>query len=457
MAQSPTAQHRARLIREMSRDLNRTRRPSPSQQDSQLYGIAESTGSTFDPDNEALMSTRQIDTTAQLLPQLRASAQKYNPRSHMRREPSEPAFTIDTSALGRAFPDFTQVGTSSDDGSMSIEIGRGNKNGNAKVVSIKDDSMDLSAPMAIGDNYELTRTPPVGWQPRPKEHSQPVRDPSRHVAQVRRASLLQKEVVEPSPPPAKTADYVSGTSRQASTQKPYGLAAMHSRVKKSDDETGLTDDRPPTTDLTTRSTRFGSGQYTRPESQDPFPANFSSTKEFMKSISHGGPNKTSKAEVPADGTFSSATHPPTQQSYVLPDMPNLSELVSGVYQDGTPVFSRNGKPRGSRMSSASRQQHRLQKLNHVEVAEIPVPEDEKAIYVSLKLLQDKVAELEVTRAENQKTIGDLQHRNQTLEIAKAEAKRWRRSDSALGTTDSGSDDSREVPIGSRKNFIEKTR
>ena len=122
---------------------------------------------------------------------------------------------------------------------------------------------------------------------------------------------------------------------------------------------------------------------------------------------------------------------PTAQSFILPDLPNLTELVSGVFEDGTPVFSKTapvrtqyGAPgKGGRQPS------------HIPVDSVPIPKDEKAIFAALQLLQDKVAQMEHERAEQEKKIEE-----QELEIvelkATAQAQAQARGrDSALGSTD----------------------
>ena len=138
---------------------------------------------------------------------------------------------------------------------------------------------------------------------------------------------------------------------------------------------------------------------------------------------------------------------------MLPDLPNISELVSGVYEDGTPVFSRHGKSRASRFFSASGQTSKRQ--DYVGVNEIPLPADEQAIFLSLKLLQDKVATLEKTNAEAENAIQDLQQKNRVLEVEKIDRRRAPRNDSALAITDS--DGGNEIGGSQRKLMIEKNR
>jgi len=486
-ASNSNSQSRAQLIREMSRDLNKTRHSSGSSRNSQGIASVEHTTSDFDPENEALMSTRQFDMISQQLPELRASAQKYN--RFARQERSETDFAINTSALGRAFPDFSSGGTS-DGNSMSIEIGRGHRNtSNGAIgklgrsreyspnppVSVSEDSLDFKAP--IVGSYQVVSTPPIRQRSTSRKNDDS--NALRREAHVRRASLnrkeqfellkktsqevlrnlkeTQKENVDPSPPPAKTTDYVSGGSGHKSGEERRTLAAMHARVRDEDDLSKINDERPPTIDLTTRSTRFGSGRNQPASTQESLPSKFSSAKDFMRTTTQKHRDSQQNAGLQAHGAISSTPNPGTQQSFMLPDMPNLSELVSGVFQDGTPVFSRHGKSRASRFAPSSQARDgTVRGPDHAAVGEIPVPDDENAIFISLRLLQEKVADLEKDRAETQNTIQDLQQRNQMLELEKADQKRRQRSDSALGSSDSGSDGGQRTG-SSRKLIIEKNR
>ena len=482
------SQSRSQLIREMSRDDNRTRHSSGSSRNPSGTASVEPTISDFDPENEALMSTRQFDTVSHKLPELRASAKKYN--RFARQERPEPDFAINTSALGRAFPDFSSGGTSNES-SVSIEVGRGQKNNSNSAIGklgrsreyspvlpagVSEDSLDFKAP--IVGSYQVVSTPPI----RQRSGSMKKDDSNalRREAHVRRASLNRKEqfellkktsqeilrttkekreeYIEPSPPLAKTTDYVSGGSGHRNSEERRTLAAMHARVRDEDDLSKINDERPPTIDLTTRSTRFGNGKNQPVSKQDSLPSKFRSAKDFMHTTTQRNGGIQDNAGLQANGTISSIANFGTQQSFVLPDMPNLSELVSGVFQDGTPVFSRQGKSRVNRFTAPSQAQEAAGRgPNHAVVGEIPVPDDENAIFISLRLLQDKVADLEKDRAETQNIIQDLQQKNQTLEAEKAQRRRHQRSDSALGSSDSGSDGGQGIGSSARKLIIEKNR
>jgi Centrosome localisation domain of PPC89 len=428
---------RARLVREMSRDLNKSGRSDSRAVLSDHGSIPDTTVSDFDPDNEALMSTRQLDNTTNQLPELRASARKF-----ARRNNTDVDFVMDTSAIGRAFPDFT-MGGSSDDGSDSIELGRGGKKAargpyghgvsrefsSHAPYSVGDESMRSSKAM-IG-SFEVLSTPPA----RPKASL----GGSKQVSQSKRSVSSQKENQDPSPPPAKTSDYVSNGSKSSSSRERRTLAEIHARVTSEDDGSLLSEERPPTVNLTAKSSRFVSTR----NRQSPgaagagvsVPSKFTTTEDFLQDLAHGtGASQSSRnaqGKAAASGT--------AQQSFLLPDLPNLSELVSGVFNDGTPVFSRSGGPRSRFVSSTYPRSSSTNKPDHIPIESIPVPEEERALFVSLKLLQDKLAEVENEKSEAKKRIEELKGENEALKAERKERERLRRSDSALGMADSGSD------------------
>ncbi len=197
----------------------------------------------------------------------------------------------------------------------------------------------------------------------------------------------------------------------------------------------IDEDRPPTIDLTVRNTRFASGKHQIPTASNVLPTKFSSSKGLMTGSSSDRHNQNGSLKAMANNAG-------TQQSFLLPEMPNMSELISGVFEDGTPVFPRHTKSRSSRFVRDS---------HHADVAEIPVPEDEQAIFLSLKLLQDKIAVLEKNQGENEVVIHELEQKNQALELERVQQKRRvpHRSDSALGASESDGEE--------RKLTIEKNR
>jgi hypothetical protein len=122
----------------------------------------------------------------------------------------------------------------------------------------------------------------------------------------------------------------------------------------------------------------------------------------------------------------------TSHSFLLPDLPNLTELVSGNYKNGTPIFASGTK---SRARYTSVNFHPPSQPNFMPVSGVPISDDDKAILASLQLLKDKVASLEQENAQAARRIEDYE--NEVIELqaelnSQADA---RRSDSALGSTD----------------------
>ena len=379
------------------------------------------------------MSTRRLDDNMAKLPELRASAQRF---SRFQTSPNvngieEPDYAINTSAIGRAFPEFSQSGTSTEHSSISIEIARGAPRNGADnrfashqfSAAFEGDSLDLSVPM-IGE-YEVTGTPPLKPQRLPRtEGSEAQRWVDKQVP-IRASSNLRHETQDFAAQAKKTKDYSSEESAKGSGDHGRGLAAMHARVNNDGNLSHLSNNRPPTIDLTTKQTRFGNSRtFDVPTAGTAVPTRFSSTHGLVQGTPRNKSEKINKHHTANHGT---------QQSFLLPDMPNISELISGVYEDGTPVFSRHSKSKSSRFPRS-----RLSKqANFVPVEEISVPEDEQAIFLSLKVLQDKISLLEKGNAEAQGIIEDLRQKNGALQTTEQRRSRLpNRSDSALGTTDS---------------------
>ncbi|TID20535.1 hypothetical protein E6O75_ATG05299 [Venturia nashicola] len=138
----------------------------------------------------------------------------------------------------------------------------------------------------------------------------------------------------------------------------------------------------------------------------------------------------------------------TAQSFMLPDLPNLTELVSGNFKDGTPIFSRSGR-NNTRFSSVPSAP--FSKPNFVPLSGMAVPEDEKAILAALQLMKDKFEQLTVEKEEADRKIEEYEDEAVKLRAQLVARQNFRRSDSALGSTD-GEDGSAQT-----KWQIEKTQ
>ncbi|KAH0271407.1 hypothetical protein KCU91_g7398, partial [Aureobasidium melanogenum] len=338
--------------------------------------------STFQPEFE---STQQFDTATQSLqlPNLRSSAQRFSYYN-----PPQPEMHIDSSFVRDSFPDFTEKSPSpSPEASMSIEAGRG-KNGSPKSFDMSD------IPLPTDSLYDLHSTPPRSTRPTPKKT-----DSLRKEASLRRAHSSDK---------------------RANASQRRSLSDMHHKVRHESDSSFVGEDRPLTQTVQPRNTRFTSATLPTSYSHD----------QGLKS--------TSTPQRPLQNPTATWTGTQTQASFMLPDLPNITELVSGVRKDGTPVFSRSQKSR-SRFTSASYNNPTITNtVAHANINSIAVPDEEKAIFASLQLLKDKVANLEAEKSEAQKRLEEYETEVGQLKSRLDVEQKLRRPDSALGEDDDSS-------------------
>ena len=485
----------------MAADLKRTRMPPPpspsrSSDADNTHTSIELTNTQSNFEGSGPIPTIEQDNDfSQPIPHLRPRA--LSPNDIVQ---SQQNFQINSSSMNRAFQSTSQNGSrngsrngsqTGSDHSISIEQGRGFPSG-AQSQSCEnsfgyDNSMDFSA--AVLPNYNLASSPPT--RPTAPISRKENISASRLSARTRRIPSTQAQCEDIQlPSTAKDLDFGSAESRQTSTEGRNVLGAAHAPVLEEEGATELSEDRPSTVNTTIRNTRFVGSKAGKPKELTPFPRHFSASNDLLRKLSHSSTTNRTRNQQPSlttmatDATAKAKSHQPSvattatdatpngggsqgiQQSFVIPDMPNITELISGTFTDGTPVFSRTGRSRttSSRFSNAGRKS----RLGHVKVSSIPVPEEEEAIYMSLKLLQDKVADLENEKVEADAVIQELEEKNYTLEekngtleMEAIQRQKSRRSDSGLGTT-SGSDAGDEngcgrSGYGSRKTLIEKTR
>jgi hypothetical protein len=393
------------------------------------HASQNTTASAFDPDQEALVSTRHLDSIDRL-PVVRASAKKYYNQSE-----EEPDFAIDTSALQRAFPEFSQVASSEDgDDDLSVEIGRG-----GRTTQPLDDSRD--SVMSFEDSHRSLA--PAGKGDRPAHNPAPTRSPLRNVpnrgavtggdslrkdAQIRRASLAQKENKENIVPldPMSKPGVMSGSRHINGTQR-RTLSEIHTKVAETHDGSYISDERPASLTTATRNTRFGNTRTSAQAANIAQAVNKAAGGSYLKEANEIRRNAGGQKPL-AIGTYTTNifTDNATQQSFALPDVQNLSELISGVYQEGIPAISRQPRGRTTRFASPpTATACGSGPSDHIPLSAISIPSDEKAIFVSLKLLQGKVATLEAEKSDAEARFEDVRQENKQL---KAEKGRWQKQE-----------------------------
>ncbi|KAL3473540.1 hypothetical protein BJX99DRAFT_248848 [Aspergillus californicus] len=366
-------------------------------------------GSDFDPEHEAIASTREIDESPRL-PTMKNAPRKLQTLE----EEEEPDYVFNTSTFEQYLPHFSPIGTSEEeeegeeegeaehgiDDDISVEAGRGPTNPPRRLDDSRNSYMSM-------ENSIRSSSPAVRLDvPTPQKSA--MRGPSRRAvsdslrkdAQLRQASLARKENVDPNP------------SVKSNRKERRSLSEIHAKVRDSYDGSFIEDERPPAvTASSSRPTRFGNANISNQvadaverASQDAY------AKEVRRAKSRAGTN--------AGGDTG------TQQSFLLPDLPNLSDLVSGVYEDGTPVYTRQPRVRTTRFLSPPADATGASfSREHVPLDAIPIPEDEKALFVSLRLLQDKVSELERGKADAEKRLEDMRQENTFLKGGKTRTER----------------------------------
>jgi len=144
-------------------------------------------------------------------------------------------------------------------------------------------------------------------------------------------------------------------------------------------------------------------------------------------------NDIAKGSAKLEDTIHNGTVTGTHQSFLLPDLPNITELVSGVRQDGTPLFSRSAKAASRFGTPSQRRKPSTLKQSHLPINSVPIPIDEKSLYVSLQLLQGKVTALEADKANAEDKLEEYELEVLQLKSKLEQQARNRHSDSALGT------------------------
>lgn len=325
-------------------------------------------------------------------PRIRSTAKKVNAWQMHRSEQPNP----DTSMVNKEFKDFDH--SISDDEAISVEQARG------LVGSARGTPNKMSSP--FNSLYDMT--PPTN---RSRKSHAAETGSLRRDAQIRRASRKDFD--------ASNSPVLTRNQNQGRTS----LAQLHAKVSEGD--SSFMDQRPPTLTIDSiKNARWGN-------------------RSRQTSLQTDGHVENTPRAHTSNRSRPTTAQNATAQSFILPDLPNLTELVSGVFDDGTPVFSKTA-PARSRFSAP--QPNNPRRPQHIPLEGVPIPEEEKAIFAALQQLQAKVSEMEHERAEQDKKIDEQELELIELRAANDAQEKLRRSDSAQDS-DSGK--------GSWK--VEKTR
>lgn len=324
-------------------------------------------------------------------PRIRSTAKKVGTWQMQRSEQPVP----DTSMVNKEFQDFDHSISEEDD--ISLEQARGGPRSNRSTPGKVNSSFG-----AFNSLYDMT--PP---STRTRKSAAADTGNLRKDAQIRRASRNDMDTASPRPASMRNSPAVASRDRKRTS-----LAQSHAKI--SEDESSLLDERPPTLTFQAKSTRWGA------------PRSRQGSFQLDGTVDATGGAKDAGRSRPATAQGGTA------QSFMLPDIPNITELVSGVFQDGTPLFSKN-TPARSRFSVANRGGRKNNQVTHIPVDSVPIPEEEKAIFASLQLLQEKVSQLEQERAEAEKKIEEQEV--EIIELKSQPARKASRGSDAGDLTD----------------------
>lgn len=274
---------------------------------------------------------------------------------------------------------------------MSIELGRGVKRG-AQAVN---DDMSSNAIFSFGEEhsqYEITGTPPTRSRPSLRRSD---------------GGLGKESSIRRATESARATDALSNSALDRK-QRAASENLPRTGTERDNEAAQLT------TTFTIRGSRFAGARHV--SSSYNVPTRFS-TDGGLES----GPKSTQRS-TGANATVQSTTYT-TNHSFMLPDLPNITQIVSG----GTPTVKRTTASR-SRFVSASYGPHAE---THIPINGVSVPEDERAIFASLDMLRDRVHQLEQEKSEAQKHIEEYEE--QVVELQAQLALQPTRANSGLGS------------------------
>lgn len=374
--------------------------------------------------DEAFEST--LPRTNPNLPELRDTAKKYA-RWQPKRQDS---IVINTSAIGRAFPEFSE---SFSDDSMEIELPRGNNSNHKHQSSNRFYHADYSGSpvVTLGSHIQISTTPKKN-DLRSSILQDALRNHARKEAPQSTIDSIQKENMPPSAQRSlKGSPYTSHASRTVSGER-RSLSELHAQVAD-DSESSLFIEQPRITIFQPKTTRFSNKT---PNSSAPTQSK-KQTSEALRSSTNPIPKVQQvpakpQAQSSTNLTTNSNTVNPTQHSFLIPGMTETSGEGNGSLNHGVPIYTQDGRVQ-NRVSSL----RTARNASFGPVDGIEVPTDEEDLYLMIDVLRAQVNKLEIENADAQNSIIALKRDRNQLTLEKEQLEAQNRADSALG--DSGSD------------------
>jgi hypothetical protein len=285
---------------------------------------------------------------------------------------------------------------------MSIEVGRGAKR-TAREEALSEDGIFT---FGSDQQYEMTGTPPL------KTRDANVRKSDgtlRRDATVRKASEV-----------AKANDSVRRTTSLGGKRQ----TSLADALKTNADHT-IDDTMQGTVTVPSRNTRFTRFQN---------PATNNGARILSGSTLEG-----SNPEPKDPSRFRSVQKNTTVHStgsFLIPDIDGMTQLIGG-----TPAMPRSAKKSSRFTPSATyRMPSRSTGPSHLSLDGVPVPDDAKQVYAGLQQALDRIAQLEIERADSLQAADDYEALITELRAQLDVEQRMQRPDSGLGSEEEGSKD-----------------
>jgi len=285
---------------------------------------------------------------------------------------------------------------------MSIEIGRGAKR-TAREDVLSDDGVFT---FGSDQQYEMTGTPPLKTRDANVRKSEGT---LRRDATVRKASEV-----------AKANESVRRTTSLGGKRQTSLADALRTNTDHTVDDT-----MQGTVTIPTRNTRFT--RFQNPAANNGARILSGSTLEGSNP-EHKDPSRFRSAQK------NTTVH--STGSFLIPDIDGMTQLIGG-----TPAMPRSAKKSSRFTPSATyRMPSRSTGPSHLPLDGVPVPEDAKQVYAGLQQALERIAQLEIERADSLQAADDYETLITELRTQLDVEQRMRRPDSGLGSEEEGAKD-----------------
>ncbi|KAI1375312.1 hypothetical protein F4677DRAFT_134315 [Hypoxylon crocopeplum] len=397
--ESKTNRYQSRILREMHHNTENPFNSPPSSTGS--HGTVTLTSNlTMGPQGE---STRRMDDISINLPSQAALRSA--------KAPHQPSFNVNTSVLGRAFPEWSRWNPEKDTWEAA--------NDSTPHPREKENITPRGSP-----NSSVAATPRLEDSDRDKVETTKATSAPKNVASAAGRSILRTRAQMQ--PQVQTESECSLELSEPSIQPQPTLQEQGGRPRVPTPN-GARGSKPRRGNVTALLETLKTAQTKQAESKEE-----SAKQTSPKSQPSIQPQNAAKMQMERRSGLGNLANPATPshtaRSFFLPNLSYMNDFLSGSlrlssFRNGIPVFVKHGKVHDR--ESATSPDH------HADVEAIAIPEDEEKIFVSLDKIKDEVNALKEHDELVSKQAEQLQEEVEDLHIQIAKYKS--RKDSAMGS------------------------